>query len=160
MEDLLILTPDTELRPDPAVDRLPDGLIRPHVIRSTGSQGFVHNTASIEGIQKLVQEVWLEIISDRTVDGTGSGMASTLRSTTGGRDILTRLSRHLTSLVQSNIIRAQAFRGDLPKIEQLLTLKLITVRFDDQTREFKIDLELRSMAKEVAFITYSPPKFD
>ena len=157
MEDLLLLTPDNTVD-DPELRDLPDGLVRAQIIRSASPNYRTHMSLIIEGIQKLVQEVWLEIISDRTPDGTGSGMAAALQSTAATESSINRLAQQYAAIVQSNVIRNQGLVGRLPATEQLRSLLVSAVEYSATSRQASISLELQSRAGMTVSITYETPR--
>jgi len=157
MEDLLLLTPDATVD-DSEIRDLPDGLVQAHIIRSVSPNHNTHMTLLIEGIQKLVQEVWLEIISDRTPDGSGSGMSAAMQSTAANAQSITQLAQQYTATVQANVIRNQGLLGRIPAAEQLRSLLVRDVQYDEVLRQSVISLELQSRAGMTAVITYQPPR--
>lgn len=122
----------------------PDGLLFPNFSRLEG-QSTDGKPQALTGILKLVQQVYLEIMTDPQPNGVGSGLASQLRDANiddvsvlaqaGVSDLLVRLLRYQDGL-------------NLPKDERIFDLQVQSIELEETSNQFDLRLLLTSEAGE------------
>lgn len=142
MKDIRITIP--VITDESVGQQAPDGLLFPNFSRLEG-QSTDGSPQALSGILKLVQQVYLEIMTEPQPNGVGSGLASQLRDAniddvsilarSGVSDLLIRLLRYQDGL-------------NLPKDERLFDLQVQSIDLDETTNKFVLSLLLTSEARE------------
>lgn len=129
----------------------PDGLLFPNFSRLEGDSTDGKPQA-LTGILKLVQQVYLEIMTEPQPNGVGTGLASQLRD--APIDSVAVLARIGVSDLLVRMLRYQD-GFDLPKDERLFDLQLRSLDVDELTNQFTLSLLLTSEAGET-FVVQPP----
>jgi len=129
----------------------PDGLLFANFSRLEGDKTDGKPQA-LSGILKLVQQVYLEIMTEPQPNGVGSGLASQLRD--APIESVAVLARAGVSDLLVRILRYQD-GFNLPKDERLFDLQVRSVDVDETSNQFTLSLLLTSEAGETFVI--QPP---
>lgn len=149
MRDLRITVP--VITAESVGQQPPDGLLFANFSRLEG-QATDAKPQALRGILKLVQQVYLEILTEPQPNGVGSGLASQLRD--APIDTLNALARAGVSDVLVRILRYQEGRK-LPKDERLFDLQMRSLDVNETDNTFVLSLLLTSEAGETYVI--QPP---
>lgn len=142
MKDLRISIP--VLTAAASGQQAPDGLLFANFSRLEGNSTDGKPQA-LTGILKLVQQVYLEIMTDPQPNGVGSGLASQLRD--ANIDTVAVLARAGVSDLLVRMLRYQD-GFDLPKDERLFDLQVRSIDVDESNNSFVLSLLLTSEAGE------------
>lgn len=118
--DLRIVVPVLNGAQFPTDVATPDGLLTPNIVRADGDW----TPQLIGGIQKLVQQVYLEIITDTLIDGIGSNLATD--AVNSPREELETTIRLGVANVLQKILQYQE-NIELPPDERLTDLQFISL---------------------------------
>lgn len=145
--DLRIVVPVFNGSPFPTDKAPPDGLLTPNIVRSDGDW----TPQLIGGIQKLVQQVYLEIVTDTLTDGIGSNLATD--AINSPRDELETTIRLGVANVLQKILQYQE-NIELPADERLTDLQFINLE-ELPNNLFRANLRLTSAAG-TSFVIQAP----
>lgn len=148
MRDLRMVVPVVQADSDPAGRVSPSGFLFPNITRLSGDA----RPQLFQGVQKLVQQLYLEMFTDPLPNGVGSGLATRLRSATA--DDINSLARSGFSDLLSRL-RVYQNGLDLPLDERISDLVVAEIRYDEANASFVIQLELTTEAGET--FTLEPP---
>lgn len=129
----------------------PDGILFPNFSRLEG-ESTDGKPQALTGILKLVQQIYLEILTEPQPNGVGSGLASQLRD--AAIESVPVLARAGISDVMVRILRFQDGQN-LPKDERLFELQVRSLEVDETANTFVLSLLLTSEAGETVEI--KPP---
>lgn len=102
----------------------------------------------LSGTEKLVQQIYLEIVNDPLPDGTGSGLASDLIAGPPEPASLQSIAIAGVDRVRANIMSYQRSEiGNLTEDELLADLRVIS--FDVSGTNFELRLEVTTVSGEV-----------
>lgn len=103
---------------------------------------------AVTGTEKLVQQIYLEIVNDPLPDGTGSGMATDLMTGPPEEGALQSIAAAAVNRIRSNILEYQRNRaGSLPADELLADLRLLS--FSLTGNRFDLRLQVTTVSGEV-----------
>ena len=146
MKDLRITIP--VITPQSSGQQAPDGILFPNFSR----QDIDNKPQALTGILKLVQQIYIEILTETQPNGVGSGLASKLRdinienvavaARAGVSDLLVRMLRYQDGY-------------NLPPDERIFDLQIRNIDVDQSSNTFTLSLLLTSDAGESVAIT--PP---
>lgn len=103
---------------------------------------------AVTGTEKLVQQIYLEIVNDPLPDGTGSGLASDLLTGPPDEGALQAIAAAGVNRIRANMLEYQRNRaGSLPADELLADLRMISFSLDDG--RFDLRLEVTTVSGEV-----------
>lgn len=148
MRDLRVVVPVVQADSDPAGKTPPSGFLFPNISRLASDA----QPQLFAGVQKLVQQLYLEMFTDPLPNGVGSGFATALQGAsedtiagivnTGVRDLLGRM-------------RTYQAAADLPADERLASLTVRELAFDATVGQFTLKLDLVTDAGTQ--VTVQPP---
>jgi len=111
-----------------------DGILLPQLIADCAAR-------LVEGTEKLVQQITLEILNDPLPDGTGSGLASALKAAPPDESEARRIASAGVRRVKSNILaQQQNLQNGVDESELLLDLRLLS--FSISSNSFDLRLEV------------------
>lgn len=145
--DLRIVVPVFNGAQFPTDKAVPDGLLQPNIVREDSDW----TPQLIGGIQKLVQQVYLEIVTDVLTDGVGSNLATD--ATQSPRDELETTIRLGVANVLQKILQYQE-NIELPPDERLTDLQFLSLE-DLPNNLFRAGLRLTSAAG-ASFVIQAP----
>lgn len=103
---------------------------------------------AVTGTEKLIQQIYLEIINDPLPDGTGSGLATDLTTGPPDEGILQSIAAAGVNRIRANILEYQRNRaGALPADELLSNLRLASFTLSENN--FDLRLEVTTVSGEV-----------
>jgi hypothetical protein len=103
---------------------------------------------AVTGTEKLVQQIYLEIVNDPLPDGTGSGLATDLTTGPPDEGILQSIAAAGVNRIRANILGYQRNQaGALPADELLSNLRLVS--FTLNGNNFDLRLEVTTVSGEV-----------
>lgn len=103
---------------------------------------------AVTGTEKLIQQIYLEIINDPLPDGTGSGLATDLITGPPDEGALQAIAAAGVNRIRSNILEYQRNQaGSLPADELLSNLRLVS--FSLTGNSFDLRLEVTTVSGEV-----------
>lgn len=137
--DLRLVVPRITPASNPQGRTPPSGFLTPDIFRFDSDK----QPQAFTGIQKLVQQVYLEIITDTLPNGIGSGLATRLR--TANEETINAIAQSGVSDVLQKI-RGYQVGVDLPPDERLADLTLNSASFDELNASFALSLTLVSDA--------------
>lgn len=138
-KDLRIVVPVITPRSDPQGRQPPSGFLFPQISRL----GLDDTPQLFGGIQKLVQQVYLEFFTDTLPNGVGSGMARKLRAA-NSQDFAS-VVRTETSLLLDKLLAYQD-QLDLPPDERIADLTILEILYDEGQGRFAVSWELTTEA--------------
>ena len=96
---------------------------------------------AVTGTEKLVQQIYLEIINDPLTDGTGSGLATDLINGPPDEGALQSIAAAGVGRIRANMLEYQRNQaGSLPADELLSDLRLISFTFKDNYFDLRMRL--------------------
>lgn len=110
-----------------------DGFLTASLI--SGNQAVLYSNT-----EKLVQQVYLEIINDPLPDGTGSGLATQLIQGPPDENRLAAIAAAGVDIVRRNILSYQSNVGNLSNSELLSDLRLLSFSFTGTSFDMKLEL--------------------
>ena len=128
--------------------KVPDGILFPNMVRADGD-----NTPQlIGGVQKLIQQIAIEILTDTLPDGIGSNFATNLRNANPNElELIARSG--VTDLLQRMLDYQE--RLDLPLDEKIADLQFVSLLVDETSGAFRMVLRLITTAGDA--FTLEPP---
>lgn len=103
---------------------------------------------AVTGTEKLIQQIYLEIVNDPLPDGTGSGLLTDLITGPPDEGALQAIAAAGVNRIRANILEYQRNRaGSLPADELLSSLRLISFSLADN--RFDLRLEVTTVSGEV-----------
>ena len=135
MRDLRVVVPVITPESNPQGRTPPSGFLTPSIFRLAGDA----QPQAFSGIQKLVQQVYLEIMTDPLPNGIGSGMATQLKSAQAD-DFNAILQSAVTTVLDN--IRSYQQLLDLAPDEKISDLSVIQANYDEINASFLVQLLL------------------
>lgn len=130
--DLRIVTPVKSGDPEEVGPR--DGILLPQLVSSCAAR-------LVEGTEKLVQQIALEILNDPLPDGTGSGLSSALKSAPPTEGEARRIAQSGVKRVRSNILaQQQRFSDGLDESELLADLRLLSFSISGTSFDLRLEV--------------------
>jgi len=146
-KDLRFTIPDPTA-PNALGGDAPSGILFPNFVRADRD----YTPQLYGGIQKLVQQIAIEILTDTLPDTVGSNLARNLQEV--NPDELELVARSgVTDLLQ-RILRYQE-GYDLPLDERAVDLQFISLTINESTGQFRLSLRLVTAAGD-AFVIAPP----
>jgi len=103
---------------------------------------------AVTGTEKLIQQIYLEIVNDPLPDGTGSGLATDLVMGPPDEGALRAIAVAGVNRIRANVLENQRNRsGSLPGDELLSNLRLVS--FTLSGNNFDLRLEVTTVSGEV-----------
>lgn len=123
-----------------------DGFLVSSLIRN--NQAVLYNDT-----EKLVQQVYLEIINDPLPDGTGSGLASQLLQGPPNENQLAAIAAAGIDVVRRNILSYQTGVNNLSSAELLRGLRILSFTYTGTSFELKLELTTDNGVVVVSSVT-------
>lgn len=146
MKDLRIAIP--VLNAQSSGQQAPDGILFPNFARLDSDS----KPQALTGILKLVQQIYIEILTETQSNGVGSGLASKLRD--ANIDNVAVIARSGVSDLLVRMLRYQDGRK-LPPDERIFDLQIRSIDVNSSNNTFTLSLLLTSDAGESVVI--KPP---
>ena len=111
-----------------------DGILLPQLINNCAAR-------LVSGTEKLVQQITLEILNDRLPDGTGSGLATALKTAPPDQDTMRRIAASGVATVKRHILaNQQDLSSAFDESELLADLRLLEFHTDGQLFDMRLEL--------------------
>lgn len=146
MKDLRISIP--VITAESVGQQAPDGILFPNLARLD----IDSKPQALTGILKLVQQVYLEILTETQPNGVGSNLAAKLRDT--NIETIPIVARAGVADLLVRLLRYQDGRK-LPADERIFDLQIRDLQIDESSNTFTLSLLLTSEAGETVEI--KPP---